>query len=297
VNATCRPRFAVLGGLAGGLAALLMGTAARAQTAEPAGLHVDARVDVPVTVGAAGVWLGLELLEGALAPASCRWCDRHADGSDALDAPDAALHSALRWSDPGDAAFASNLTGYVLAPIASLGMATVAAAADDRSHEAPANALVLLEAIVITGGLDQAVKLLAARQRPFAHFRDPAPATAGPRRPDENLSFYSGHTGLAFSLAVASGTIASMRGYSLAPLVWATSLPVALVTGYLRIAADRHYFTDVLAGAVLGSAIGFVVPFVFHRPPETVALPAPGAASGAPVAAAYRPLFAVTTAF
>ena len=89
-----------------------------------------------------------------------------------------------------------------------------------------------------------------------------------------------------------------MRGYTLAPLVWATSLPVALVTGYLRIAADRHYFTDVLVGAVLGSAIGFVVPFVFHRPPvEALAPPASGAAAGAPVAAAYRPLFAVTTAF
>ncbi len=273
----------------------LTATEAGAQTGAPAGLHVDTRVDVPVAAGAAGLWLGLELIEGALAPVSCRWCDRHSDGSDALDAPDAALRSALRWNDPGDAAFASNLTGYVLAPIASLGMATVAAAVDDRSHEAPANALVLLEAVAIAGSLDQAVKLLAARQRPFAHFGDPA---VGPRGPDENLSFYSGHTSLVFSLAVASGTIASMRGYTLAPLVWATSLPVALVTGYLRIAADRHYFTDVLVGAVLGSAIGFVVPFVFHRPPvEAVAPPASGAATGAPVAAAYRPLFAVTTAF
>ncbi len=56
-----------------------------------------------------------------------------------------------------------------------------------------------------------------------------------------------------------------MRGYRLAPLVWASSLPWAAVTGYLRIAADKHYLTDVLTGALIGSAVGFLVPFVFHR--------------------------------
>ncbi len=160
----------------------------------------------------------------------------------------------------------------MLSPIASLGLCEVAAAADNRSREAPANALVVVESVAIAGSLDQIVKLAVGRQRPFAHFRDPAVAApraadaSGPRDPEENLSFYSGHTSFAFSLAVASGTVASMRRYRLAPLVWAASLPVALVTGYLRIAADRHYFTDVLVGAVVGSAIGFVVPFVFHRP-------------------------------
>jgi hypothetical protein len=82
----------------------------------------------------------------------------------------------------------------------------------------------------------------------------------------DDLSFYSGHTTEAVSLAVAAGTVASLRGYRLAPLVWGTSLPVALVTGYLRIAADRHYFTDVLVGAVAGAAVGFLVPYLFHRP-------------------------------
>jgi membrane-associated phospholipid phosphatase len=82
---------------------------------------------------------------------------------------------------------------------------------------------------------------------------------------DEDLSFYSGHTSESVSLAVAAGTVASIRHYRLAPLVWATSLPLALATGYLRIGADRHYFTDVLTGALVGAAIGFLVPYVFHR--------------------------------
>src|SRR5262249_18375089 len=118
-----------------------------------------------------------------------------------------------------------------------------------------------------------------------------------PPKPDDNLSFYSGHTSLAFSLAVGSGTIASMRGYPLAPVVWATGLPVALLTGYLRIGADRHYLTDVLAGALLGSAVGFVGPFVFHRAPGADGDSQATMASRVAAASSRAPLVEVKIAF
>ena len=51
---------------------------------------------------------------------------------------------------------------------------------------------------------------------------------------------------------LSSGTIASLRGYSLAPLVWGSGALIALSTGYLRIAADKHYLSDVLTGLVIG---------------------------------------------
>ena len=85
-----------------------------------------------------------------------------------------------------------------------------------------------------------------------------------PRHPaDNNVSFYSSHTSFAFSLAVSTGTVASMRRYRWAPAVWAAGLAGAAAVGYLRIAADQHYFTDVLAGAAAGSAVGFAVPTGF----------------------------------
>lgn len=227
------------------------------------GLRYDLSVDIPVTVGAVGLGVTLELLKDALAPRSCRVC-----GVDGLDA---SLRDALRWNDPGAAGTASNWTGFVFTPLTALGTVEGAAAVDHRFHDAPANALVVLEATALAVALDDVVKLLVARQRPYAHFahlRDPG--DPAPPDPDENLSFYSGHTNLAFAVAVASGTVASMRGYRLAPVVWATSLPLAAVTGYLRVAADRHYVTDVITGALVGSAVGFLVPFVFHRASATV---------------------------
>jgi membrane-associated phospholipid phosphatase len=47
-------------------------------------------------------------------------------------------------------------------------------------------------------------------------------------------------------------------------------LTLAAATGYLRIAADRHYFTDVLAGAALGAGAGLTVPYLMHREVEVV---------------------------
>ena len=38
--------------------------------------------------------------------------------------------------------------------------------------------------------------------------------------------------------------------------IWISALGLASATGYLRMAADKHYFSDVLTGAVVGSLVG-----------------------------------------
>jgi membrane-associated phospholipid phosphatase len=247
---------------------VLIASVAHAQSAPQQGLRYDVRVDIPVIAGAVGLGVTLELLKGALGPRSCRVC-----GVDGLDA---VARGALRWNDAGAANTMSDWTGLVVTPVTALGACQIAAAADHRFHDAPANAMVVLEAAALAVTLQSAVKLVVARQRPYVHFRDSS-EPAAPQVQD-NLSFYSGHTNFAFVVAVANGTIASMRGYRLAPVVWATSLPWAGITGYLRIAADKHYLTDVLTAALIGSAVGFLVPFVFHGASAAAADPgAPGA--------------------
>ena len=81
-----------------------------------------------------------------------------------------------------------------------------------------------------------------------------------------------------FALAVSSGTIATLRGYRWAPWVWGVGLTLATATAYLRIAGDRHYFTDVITGAVAGSAIGFAIPLLFHN--RRIAAHAPSIGGG-----------------
>jgi membrane-associated phospholipid phosphatase len=48
--------------------------------------------------------------------------------------------------------------------------------------------------------------------------------------------------------------------------VWTAGILFGVGTAYTRMAADRHYFTDVLAGAGIGTAIGAGIPLLFHSP-------------------------------
>ncbi len=74
-------------------------------------------------------------------------------------------------------------------------------------------------------------------------------------------SFYSGHASAAFSLAVFSGMWfdAKNPGSSLSPVVWSVSLASASLVSVLRVWAGKHYPSDVLAGAVIGSLSSFAV--------------------------------------
>jgi membrane-associated phospholipid phosphatase len=244
--------------------------AAQPQVAE---LRYDLKVDAPV-VGAAAVWLfASELAKVDLAAEACRWCDRHSDGRDALNAFDSSARNALRWHATQTANVLSHVGAYGLAPVAVIGTLALAQAHDDALGFLPVDLLIIAQAALVSQSLSQVVKFAAGRERPFVHALPEAekPNTAQPS--DNNTSFYSGHTSLTFSLAVAAGTVASMRGYRWATWVWVAGLTVASLTGYLRIAADRHYMSDVLIGATTGSALGFALPYLFHgRQPASVSV-------------------------
>jgi membrane-associated phospholipid phosphatase len=221
-------------------------------------LQYDLPTDLTWVGAGAVAWVSLELAKPHLAPSTCRWCNP--------PGVDASVKSGLRWSNIKLADTLSNVTGFALVPLAAYGLdAAVVLASGGTVAEWGVDALVISEAIVTASDLNQFVKFSVGRERPFVF--DLVPDGKGTTNvpADKNLSFYSGHTALGFSAAVSAGTIATLKGYKSAPWIWATGLTIAATTGYLRIAADRHYFTDVLLGAVTGSAIGFAVPYL-HRP-------------------------------
>lgn len=206
-----------------------------------------------------------EAFAADLAPADCRWCDRDAQGIDRLNGLDASVRRRLRASSTSGLTAAGDAAGFVLAPLATVGFNALLARRADRSSQILPDAVIVLEAGVLAGDLAQVVKFAAGRERPFVHDLDPAAKAATEHPEDNNTSFYSGHTSMAFALAVAAGRVASMRGYPGARWVWAGGLTVATATGLLRIAADRHYATDVLAGAATGAVVGWAVTRWWHH--------------------------------
>jgi membrane-associated phospholipid phosphatase len=230
-------------------------------------LRYDTRIDLSLTLTLATWLVTSEILKSELVPEKCRWCYRDADGKDALNPVDGAVRRALVWKDPGAAGAASNIVAFGALPLASLGLVGLGAERDGALAGYPTDALLIAESTAVAATVNQIVKFAFARERPFVHYlpRSPEGLRALTDSPsDDNLSFYSGHTNLAFAVATSSGTIASLRGYSLAPVVWAAGLALATSVGWLRIAADKHYLSDVLTGVVVGSLIGAGVPLLFH---------------------------------
>ncbi len=230
-----------------------------AQAPAARSLRWDPGVDLAVTLGGAAAWITSELLKDQLAPRHCRWCE--------TDALDASARRALVWHDTATAEQLSNLTGFVVVPLAAIGLDAVAAAHENALGGTPEDVLLVAEAGVLAADVNQLAKLLVGRERPFLHALAPDDKLLTPHPSDNNVSFFSGHTCETFALATASGTVGELRGYRWAPLAWAVGGAFALATAYFRVAADKHWLTDVIVGAVVGAGIGFAVPYLF--PPAT----------------------------
>lgn len=173
---------------------------------------------------------------------------------------DTAVRDALVWSPERTetANTISDVVSWGMVPALSAGLlsgtlpdTTWANAIDDITP--------MLESIMVAGWITRGIKIKVARKRPYAYFTKR-------RGADENVSFPSGHSSRAFATATAAGVIAHVRGYRAEPYIWVGGMTIAATTAYLRIAADRHYLTDVLVGSLLGVAVGLTVPLLMRRP-------------------------------
>lgn len=245
-------------------AAALLPAGAAAQDSRDDGLEYKASLDVPLTLAGVAGTVGPRRLTDPKGTWTCRWCDRDAAGTDSLNGLDAGARRRWRWSDPAKAHDWSNV-----ALVASFAAPTTAfvAARGGFGDGLGGEMLLVLESSALTLALTQGTKYLFRRERPWAHFAEP-PAGGHPDSRESVLSFASGHASLSFALAVSMGSLASLRGDDGKEWVWVSGLTFAAATSYLRVAADRHYLTDVLAGAALGATVGWVVPRLIDRRPE-----------------------------
>ncbi len=120
--------------------------------------------------------------------------------------------------------------------------------------------IMYAETLLFANGIKEWLKLLVYRARPYMYF-DGYPRDKF-EEGDWNCSFPSGHTTLAF----AGAAFSTMLFYQYFPeSKWrhafaGASFGIAALTGILRMSSGNHFFTDVLAGALIGTACGLAVP-------------------------------------
>jgi membrane-associated phospholipid phosphatase len=132
-------------------------------------------------------------------------------------------------------------------------------------------ALIDLEAMAITVGIQGITNVVAARERPYGE-------DCGVRIPGEindctrsrrYRSFFSGHSAQAFTAANLM-CYHHMQLRLLGPgpgdmLTCISGLVAAGSVATLRMAGDMHYASDVLVGSAVGTLIGIGVPFMHYH--------------------------------
>ncbi|MGC4094805.1 MAG: phosphatase PAP2 family protein [Polyangiaceae bacterium] len=132
--------------------------------------------------------------------------------------------------------------------------------------------LVYGETLALNGWLNSVVKVLAQRPRPYVY--GAGRANESPR--DHYVSFYSGHSSTSFAAATAGAYLfaeSSLDPGSRAAL-WGLEFMLASTTASLRTRAGKHYYSDVLVGAAVGTSFGVLVPLLHgaERRPEPIEL-------------------------
>jgi membrane-associated phospholipid phosphatase len=121
------------------------------------------------------------------------------------------------------------------------------------------------EAMALSSSMSSYFKTMRVHSTPLT-YSDEVPMNV--RTDPVNMSsFFSGHSTAAFTTAAFAGYTfqAKHPDSKLVPWVWGGSMAMATGVGALRVMSGKHFPSDVLAGAVVGSSFGILVPWLHSR--------------------------------
>lgn len=225
-------------------------TAAPRDERPPAYRYAPA-LDLPLTVGLLGSSAALHWTRPERSTPDCYPCST--DGLNPID--QGAVGRGADWAATvSDVGLYASLSAPFLVTLIDAG------ARDADLGRAAATSAVILESMSAALTLNQLTKRIVQRPRPSVYARSRSEQERVSY--GDTLSFYSGHTSLAFAGAVSLGTTYARRHDDprAEAAVWGVGLGVASMTGIGRVLAGKHFWTDVLVGAATGGAIGWLVP-------------------------------------
>ena len=134
---------------------------------------------------------------------------------------------------------------------------------------------MFLQNILTTYSVSHLPKAMIRRYRPYSYNDEVEDEIRS--SPAATLSFFSAHTSVSFASAVFLSTTFNKYNpnSNLTPYIWGTSLLIASAVGYLRYASGSHFPTDIIAGAIVGSVVGFLIPLIHESNEEEKQLIAP----------------------
>jgi len=224
--------------------------------------------DIAWTLIPAVLWLAAIYSRGAIIRPHCAEHPEHCTTASllAMDRPAVGLEAGqadgLSFTTQG----LSGVLALSIPPLWHLGTVVLGTATPWGGLIAAGVDLVLFAQTACWNGfLTESSHLVSQRARPFV-YTDPVRANDF----SNYTSFYSGHTSFAATSTTYLTLTLAARGAPAWVLITAAAGSYALIslTGLYRVLAGRHFPTDVLAGALAGILVAFVVALA-HRRKET----------------------------
>jgi membrane-associated phospholipid phosphatase len=177
-------------------------------------------------------------------------------------APEAIFDSSSRPSRPADFySYCTQNTSGVLAALVPSAydlslVATGALTLSPALAMAGSDLLIFAQTAFWNGAMTEATRLIVQRPRPYV-YADPSRASDL----QNFTSFYSGHTSFTAAACVCLFLLLWGRGAP-KPLLYLslfTGEALVISTAIFRVLAGRHFLTDTLVGAVMGTLTALVV--------------------------------------
>lgn len=172
------------------------------------------------------------------------WIDRDVVGKQS--------HAWLKISDVGNVVA---IGGAVVGSIVDSYLALTPSPAQDAAKDV----LMVAESLVLATLATHTLKFAVRRPRP-AMYRP------GNYSVESQLSFPSGHTTASAAASAAYATTFALRHpkHGARFVVMGAGLGITALTAYGRTAGGMHFYSDVLAGAIVGGIVGYAWPML-HR--------------------------------
>jgi membrane-associated phospholipid phosphatase len=240
---------------------------------------VDVPIEVSITAGALALAAVLDFLvkpslqgdvscrqplgNGRCNPADLSTFDRYAVG-----------RVSKEWDIFSDVALFTSIA----LPVLYLGLESLVLPTHEPWGDFAKDALIVGEAMALTGALETVLKFAVRRPRPVRYTDLENPSTAF----DAELSFPSGHTSMVAAATTAmTSTVFLRHPKTPARFVWlAAGIVLTSLTGLARVESGHHFPSDVMVGALTGAIAGFLVPYVHRKRPPIVPTAALNPATG-----------------